>query len=146
LGIIKKKMDENLAEDQFGFRKNRGTGEAIFVLAKYCREKFYSKQIIYIAFVDLLKAFNIVNWNVMMKTLKMIKIGYRVRRIIRELCKHHTTTINVKEGKREAAIRKGVMQVCKLSPFLFNIYIAKAKNECKEYCTGIKNTDAKVCS
>jgi hypothetical protein len=101
---------------------------------------------IYIAFVDLLKAFNVVNWNVMMKILKMIKIDYRGRRIIRELCKHQTTSINVKEGKREAAIRKGVIQVCKLSPFLFNISRDKVINECKEYCTGIKNTDAKVCS
>jgi hypothetical protein len=109
LGLIKKKMDEKLAEDQFGFRKNRGTGEAIFVFENYCREKFYSKQIIYIAFVDLLKAFNVVNWNVMMKILKKIKIDYRDRRIIRELCKHQTTSINIKEGKREAAIRKGVM-------------------------------------
>ena len=29
LGRIEKKMDENLAADQFGFRKNRGTREAI---------------------------------------------------------------------------------------------------------------------
>ena len=28
---IEKKIDVNLAEDQFGFRKNRGTREAIFV-------------------------------------------------------------------------------------------------------------------
>jgi hypothetical protein len=31
LGQIEKKIDVNLAADQFGFRKNRGTREAIFV-------------------------------------------------------------------------------------------------------------------
>jgi retron-type reverse transcriptase len=31
-----------------------------------------------------------------------------------------------------------VRQGCNLSPLLFNIYIEKAMNERKEYCTGIK--------
>jgi len=31
-----------------------------------------------------------------------------------------------------------VRQGCNLWPLLFNIYIEKAINECKEYCTGIK--------
>jgi hypothetical protein len=31
-----------------------------------------------------------------------------------------------------------VKQSCKLSPFLFNIYIEQAINECKEYYTGMR--------
>ena len=73
-----------------------------------------------------------------MNKLKMIIIDYRYRRIIRELYKHQTTSIKIKETKKEATIRKGVRQGCNLSPSLFNIYIEKAINECKEYCTGIK--------
>jgi hypothetical protein len=41
-----------------------------------------------------------------MKILKMIKIDYRVRRIIRELYKHQTTFIKIIESKREAAIKE----------------------------------------
>ena len=59
----------------------------------------------------------------------MIKIDYRDRRIIGELYKHQTTSIKIKESKREAAIRKGGRQGCKLSPLLFNMYIEKAINE-----------------
>jgi hypothetical protein len=73
-----------------------------------------------------------------MKILKMSKIDYRDRRINRELYKYQTTTIKIKESKREAAIRKGVRQGRNLSPLLFYIYIEKAANECKEYCTGIE--------
>jgi hypothetical protein len=49
-----------------------------------------------------------------MKTLKMIKTDYRDRRIIRELYKHQATSIQIKESKREAEIRKGVRQGCNL--------------------------------
>ena len=61
-----------------------------------------------------------------MKMLKMIKIDYRDRRIIRELYKHQTTSIKIKESKKEAAIRKGVKQGCNLSPLLFSIHIEQA--------------------
>jgi len=74
-------------------------------------------------FVDLLKAFDNVNWNVMMKMLKMIKIDYRDREIMRELYKHQTTSIKIKENKREAAITEEVRQGCNSLPLLFNIYI-----------------------
>ena len=43
-GRIEKKIDENLAEDQFGFQKNRGTREAILCFAKHYREKFCGEQ------------------------------------------------------------------------------------------------------
>jgi len=78
------------------------------------------------------------------KGLKMIEIDYRDRRIIRELYKHQKTSIKIKESKREAAIRKGVMQGCNLSPLLFNIYIEQTTIECNEYCTGIKVNGVRI--
>ena len=63
----------------------------------------------------------------MMKILKMVKIGYRCRRIIRELYKHQMTSIKTKESKREAAIRIRVRQGYNLWPLLFSIYIEKDK-------------------
>jgi hypothetical protein len=50
-----------------------------------------------------------------MKKLKLIKIDYRNKRMIKELYKHQTTSLIIKESRREAAIRKGVVQGCKLS-------------------------------
>ena len=134
LGRIEKKITENLAEDLFGFRKNRGTREAILCLRNIVEKSFRVNKKVHIAFVGLLKAFDNVNWKVMMKILKMIKIDCRHRKIIREHYRHQTTSIKIKESKRDAAIRKGVRQGCNISPFLFNIYIEQAINECKEYC------------
>ena len=73
-----------------------------------------------------------------MKILKMIKINYRDKRIIRELYKHQMTSIKIKENEREAAIRKELRQGCNLSPLIFNINIEQAINERKEYCIGIR--------
>jgi len=144
LGPIEKDIDENLAEDQFGFRKNRDTREAILCLRNIVEKSFTVNKNVYIAFVHLLKAFDNINWNVMMKIIKTIKIDYRYRRIIRELYKHQTTFVEIKASKREAAIRKGVRQVCNLWPLLFNTYIEQAINEYKEYCTGIKVNGVRI--
>jgi len=82
---VLKRIDGNLAEDQFGFWKNRGTQEAIMGLWNIVEKSFAVHKKVYIAFVDLLKAFDNVNWNVMMKILRIIKMDYRDRRIIRQL-------------------------------------------------------------
>ena len=144
MGRIEKKIDEHLAEDQFGFQKNGGTREAILCLQSIVGKSFTLNKKVYIAFVDLLKAFDIVNWNIMMKILKMIKIDYRDRRIIRELYKQQTAFIKIKENKRKASIRKGVRKGCKLPPLVFNIYTEQAINNCKEYCTGVKVNGVRI--
>jgi hypothetical protein len=74
----------------------------------------------------------------MMKILKMIKIDYRDRRIIRELYKHQMTSIKIKESKRNATIRKRVKEGCKLSPLLFHTNIEQTISEFKECGNGIK--------
>ena len=89
MGRIEKTADENLAEDQFGFRKNRGTREAILCLRNIVEKSFEVNQKVYIAFVDLLKTFNNVNWNVMMKILEMIKIHMQITEI-EELLENYT--------------------------------------------------------
>jgi hypothetical protein len=82
LGQIQKNIDGNLAEDQFGFRKNGGTREGILCLQSIVEKSFKVNKKPYIAFVVLMKAFNNLKWNIMMKILKIIKIDYRDRRII----------------------------------------------------------------
>jgi len=95
-----------------------------FVLGNFVEKSFKVNKNLYFAFIDLLKAFDRVNCDVMMKKLKMIKIDYRYSRIIREWYKHQTTSIEINESKEEATIRKGVRQGCN------NIYIEQAINEC----------------
>ena len=49
----REKIDENLIEDQFGFRKNRGTREAILCLRSIVQKSFTVNKKVCIAFVGL---------------------------------------------------------------------------------------------
>lgn len=134
---IEKNIDENLNCDQFGFRNGRGTREAILALRIITEESLRVNKPVFIAFVDLQKAFDNVNWNIMMKILEEIGLNFKDRRIIFNLYKNQKAYIELGEESEVASIRKGVRQGCQISPYLFNIYIEKAIEEIKECCTGI---------
>ncbi|KAI5724481.1 hypothetical protein M8J77_003182 [Diaphorina citri] len=134
---IEKIIDSNIDNDQFGFRYGRGTREAILSLRLIAEESLRVSKPLYIAFVDLQKAFDNVNWKIMMEILENIGIEFKDRRIIHNLYKNQVTNIEVNGEKQRARIKKGVRQGCSLSPHLFNIYIEKAIEKSKEYCTGI---------
>ena len=68
-------------------------------------------------------------------------MDYKAETIIRQLYKHETTSIKIKENKREAAFRKGVKKACNVSPLVFNIYIEEAINECKVIAQELKWTE-----
>uniref|UniRef100_A0A8D8YBS6 Craniofacial development protein 2 n=1 Tax=Cacopsylla melanoneura TaxID=428564 RepID=A0A8D8YBS6_9HEMI len=134
---IEKKIDENLNCDQFGFRNGTGTREAILALRIITEESLRVNKPVFIAFVDLQKAFDNVNWNIMMKILEEIGLNFKDRRIIFNLYKNQKAYIEIGDESEVASIRKGVRQGCQISPYLFNIYIEKAIEEIKECCTGI---------
>lgn len=59
---IESKIEQSLTEDQFGFRKNRGTREAILALGIIIQKRIRKNKQTFIAFVDIEKAFDNVNW------------------------------------------------------------------------------------
>src|SRR5436190_16121652 len=67
---IEKIAEEMLSDDQFGFRNNRGTREAILALRTIIEERIKISKPIYMAFVDLEKAFDNVDWKKMFQILK----------------------------------------------------------------------------
>uniref|UniRef100_A0A8D8RFD8 Craniofacial development protein 2 n=1 Tax=Cacopsylla melanoneura TaxID=428564 RepID=A0A8D8RFD8_9HEMI len=135
---IEKKIDAELDEDQFGFRHGKGTREAILSLRLIIEESMRINKPLVIAFVDLQKAFDNVNWNLMLKILEETGIKFKDRRIIHSLYKNQVAGIKINNSERRTAkIKKGVRQGCNLSPYLFNLYIERAIRQSKECCTGI---------
>lgn len=58
---MENKIEVLLSVDQFGFRKNMGTREAILALRTIIGKRFRKDKPTNIAFVDIEKAFNNVN-------------------------------------------------------------------------------------
>ena len=121
-----------LGEDQFGFRKSIGTREAILGLRLIVEGRLKKNKPTYLAFIDLEKAFDNVDWNIMFSLLKKLGFKYRDRRTIANMYRNQTATLTIEEHKKEALIRKGVRQGCSLSPLLFNLYMELAVNDVKE--------------
>ena len=60
---IEKQIECQLSEDQFGFRRDVGTREAILTLRLILEDRIKKNRPTVLAFVDLEKAFDNVNWN-----------------------------------------------------------------------------------
>lgn len=84
--IVSKRMEQVieglLTEDQFGFRRGKGTREVILALRQVMKKQNRKMKTTYIAFVDLEKAFVNVKWKTIFNTLKRVGITYKDRRII----------------------------------------------------------------
>jgi hypothetical protein len=137
---LEKKVEDNLSENQFGFRKNIGTREAILCLRIMIEKSIDVNKTLYVVFVDLEKAFDNVEWNKMFGLLEKLGIDYNGRRIIHQLYKKQVATMRMSdESRTEAKINKGVRQGCNLSPALFNMYLEEAIREAQDVgLNGIK--------
>lgn len=71
---IDKKIEKNQGKDQFGFRKNIGTREAILTLRILIEKQIRRNKGTFIAFFDLEKSFNNVKWNILFDILKTIGV------------------------------------------------------------------------
>ncbi|KAL4097313.1 hypothetical protein QTP88_022107 [Uroleucon formosanum] len=100
-------------------------------------------KITYLAFIDLEKAFDKVNWNKMLHILREICIEQQDLRIIHSLSKNQKACIKKGEITTNVQIKKGVRQGCTLSPPLFNCYIEKVINIVKAKLTRL-NIEIKI--
>ncbi|KAL4149828.1 hypothetical protein QTP88_003684 [Uroleucon formosanum] len=132
---IEHKIERQLSNDQFGFRRNKGTREAILSLRTLIEKQIEFNNDTFIAFIDLEKAFDTVPWKELFKTLEEIDIDYRDRQLIYNIYKEQLAIIKVSDKSATAKIGKGVKQGCPLSPKLFNIYVEQSINEIKETFT-----------
>lgn len=79
---MERKIESTLSEDQFGFRKNMGTREAILALRLIVEKRIRKDKSTFVAFVDIEKAFDNVNWEIMFKMMKRAGIATKERKLL----------------------------------------------------------------
>lgn len=141
---IQNKIEKELDEDQFGFRQGIGTREAILALRVLTERRLNVNRNTFITFIDLEKAFDNVNWALLMNSMKKTRIDRRDRRIIMSLYKEQQTLIEVGEHSTTAKIKRGVRQGCSLSPYLFNLFVVEIMDTYKRNSNGISINGEKV--
>jgi hypothetical protein len=120
---IKRKTEDALGEDPFGFRRGKGTRDAIGMLRIISKRNFVIHEELCVCFIDWQKAFDRVNLTKLMQILKGFGIKWRVRRLISKLYMDQSVEIRLDQGEtRSVKIGRGVRQSCCLSPILFNLY------------------------
>ena len=82
---IEKKIEDVLGEDLFGFRRGRGTRDAIGMLRIISERTLEIDEEPCVYFIDWQNAFDRVNWTKLMQILKGTGIDWRERRLISNL-------------------------------------------------------------
>jgi hypothetical protein len=107
---------------QFGFTSGRGTTDAIFIL-RQLQEKFLAKKReLWLAFVDLEKAFDRVPREVVWWALRYMGVGEGVIQVIKSMYDGVKTSVRCTSGQTELfEVKVGLHQGSVLSPLLFII-------------------------
>jgi len=117
LNVIKNRIKKRIDDEQFGFKSGRGTREAILSLREILERRIMMDKSTYVAFVDLEKAFDKVNWKLLFRSLRKASIDWKDRRFVFKSNKNQATIIDINGHKEEAEIKQGVRQGCPLSPY-----------------------------
>ncbi|KAI5738261.1 hypothetical protein M8J77_004739 [Diaphorina citri] len=135
---IENKIEENMGEDQFGFRKGKGTRDAIGCLRMIGERMMEVNKDLYVSFVDWEKAFDRVDWCIMFGILRDIGLDWRDRRLISEIYRGQRVVVKLgNDETEEIQIGRGVRQGCCMSPTLFNLYAEVIMNEALDQSKGI---------
>lgn len=136
-------------EEQQGFRKQRSTTDAIFVLRQIKEKAIEFNTPAYVCFVDLTKAFDKVRLSDVLRLLAEHSVHPDIIEVIRRLNNNNTTKIKV-NGQMSDDVHSpgGIRQGDSLSPFLFNLIMDEIIKEVTSLNLGYrlnKNTTSMVC-
>ena len=121
---IRDKTEDVIAEVQGGFRRGRGCTDQTFMVRQLC-EKYAAKgKDVYVAFLDLEKAYDRVDREALWKVLRIYGIGGRLLQAVESMYAGSKACVRVgSEVSEWFPVRVGVRQGCVMSPWLFNLYI-----------------------
>src|SRR5688572_14257763 len=121
-----------------GFRKGKGTRDAIFQLRTACERSLEMNKNIYLCFIDYQKAFDRVSHDKLVEIMEKAGIPELERRLIINLYWDQEANIRWEnETTRTIKTRKEVRQGCILSPILFKLFSEFMISEALDEVEGI---------
>lgn len=122
--LINKISEAILPDSQCGFRANRSTMDMIFAARQLLEKSREQHRSLYVAFIDLSKAFDSVDRELLWKILRKSGCTEHFTKLIQ--CLHDGMTVRIRIGSdlsEPFEVSRGVKQGCVLAPVLFNTYV-----------------------
>ena len=94
-------MEEELEEEQFVFRKGKGTRDATGLIQTIGERYIEKDKDVYAIFVALEKAFDRVDWKKLMGILKKIGVDWKERRLLSNLYMKQRIKVRIGEEMSE---------------------------------------------
>ena len=131
--------EERIQSSQYGFRKHRGTSDALFIARRVIDAALDDKNgVLYMVLLDWSKAFDRIKHTALVIALRRFGLPEPVLQMISGVYKNRT--FSVREGNMESTTRPqnaGIAQGCPLSPYLFvivmSVLLQDARANCGQY-------------
>jgi hypothetical protein len=136
--IIKAKIENKIkiSDFQHGFRKRYSTATACTTLKETVSSYVRNKSSVFVCFMDLSKAFDKVNHDILIDKLCKLKIPMHIISIINYIYRNQNVAVNFRENiSGSFKVTNGLRQGAILSPIFFNIYI----NDVLNYISGLND-------
>ena len=120
-----------------GFRKGRGCVDQVFALKNVCEKYLEKNRCVYMAFMDLEKAYDRVEREALWKVLNMYGVERKLVRAVKIFYEDSMACVRV--GRVESdwfGVKVGLRQGCVMSPWLFNLYADGVVREVKARVQG----------
>ena len=129
-GLVRQRVE--IDEMQCGFMSGRGTTDAIFIVRQLQEKRLAANKPLYMAFVDLEKAFNrdVIWW-----AMRKLGIDEWLVRLVQSMYKDVKSRVRVGNGySEEFGVGVGVHQGSVLSPLLFILVLEALSREFRTGC------------
>ena len=122
-----------IGEEQCGFRSGRGCVDQVFVM-KQMSENFCGKnKSLFVAYMDLEKAYDKIDRDAMWRVLSMYGINGKLLKVVGSLYERSEACVRVcREEGEWSRVGVGLRQRCVMSLWLFNVFMDGVMNEVRE--------------